>query len=96
MTEPEAKGTPDRELEMEMGVQPVDALLSSHNIANHEVVAAIAGTGLTHKVVAKARRGRQLTGKAQRKVLAAVCAAFKAREIPAPALADLFNYRGRA
>ena len=82
-------------MEMEMGVQPIDTLLTTHNIANHEVVAAIAGTGLTHKVVAKARRGRQLTGKAQRKVLAAVCAVFKARELPAPVLADLFNYRGR-
>ncbi len=81
---------------MEMGVQPVDSLLAAHAIANHEVVAAITGTGLTHKVVTKARKGRQLTAKAQRKVHAAVSALFKKKALPVPVLSELFNYRGRA
>lgn len=80
---------------MDMGVQPLDALMNGRGVSNHDLVAAAAGTGLTHKVVQKARKGRQLTARAQKKVLAACNAAFKTRELPPVEMADLFNYKGR-
>lgn len=80
---------------MTMGTQPLDALLESAGLSNHHIVAAAGGNGLTHKVVQKARKGRQLTVKAQKKVLAAVNAAFKLLEMPAITHAQAFNYIGR-
>jgi hypothetical protein len=58
-------------------------------------VAAAHGSGLTHKVLQKARKGRALTVRAQKKVLAAVAAHCKSAGLPEPVMADLFNYRGR-
>ena len=42
------------------GPQPLDALMIEHNISNHDLVAASAEP-MTHKAVARARKGRQLT-----------------------------------
>lgn len=81
--------------DMNAGLQPIDALMEGHGLKNHDVVAAAGESGLTHKEVAKARKGRRLTAHTQRRVLAAVNACLKARELPAVALAELFNYRGR-
>lgn len=80
---------------MNMGVQPLDALLETDNIDNHAIVAAAAGTGLTHKVVQKARKGRQLTSRAQKKVLTAVNEARKTRDLAPVTLEAAFNYIGR-
>lgn len=80
---------------MNMGVQPLDALLEADGMDNHALVAAAAGTGLTHKVVQKARKGRQLTARAQKKVLSALNAARKTRDLPPVAIAEAFNYVGR-
>ena len=80
---------------MTMGIQPLDAVLEARGINNHEVVAAAAGNGLTHKVVQKARKGRQLTARAQKKVLAAVNAAGKLKGLPALKHDEAFNYIGR-
>lgn len=80
---------------MNMGVQPLDALLEADGMDNHALVAAAAGTGLTHKVVQKARKGRQLTARAQKKVLSALNAARKVRELPPVAVGEIFNYVGR-
>ena len=80
---------------MTMGLQPLDALLDARGLNNHEVVAAAGGNGLTHKVVQKARKGRQLTARAQKKVLAAVNAAGKLRESPVVKHGEAFNYIGR-
>ena len=87
--------SPDSESSLDMGPQPLDALMESAGIQNHDLVAAAAGTGLTHKVVQKARKGRQLTAKAQRKVLAALNGARKAKDLPPAAIGEAFNYRGR-
>jgi hypothetical protein len=46
-------------------------------------------------VLQKARKGRALTVRAQKKVLAAVAAHCKSAGLPEPVMADLFNYRGR-
>ena len=76
--------------DMEAGVQPLDALMEEVPMRNHDLVAA-SGEGLTHKQVAKARRGRKLTLRLQRKVLAAWNKARgEEREV-----GDLFNYQGR-
>ena len=80
---------------MLMGVQPLDALLECRGINNHQVVAAAGSNGLTHKVVQKARKGRQLTGRGQKKVLAAVNAAGKLKDFPALKHDEAFNYIGR-
>lgn len=80
---------------MDMGVQPLDALLEADGMDNHTLVAAAAGTGLTHKVVQKARKGRQLTARAQRKVLAALNGARKTRDLPPVGHSGAFNYIGR-
>lgn len=88
-------GSEAKEMEMDMGVQPLDALLEADGMDNHALVAAAAGTGLTHKVVQKARKGRQLTARAQKKVLAALNGARKTRELPPVGHSAAFNYIGR-
>ena len=80
---------------MLMGIQPLDAILEARATNNHEIVAAAGGNGLTHKVVQKARRGRQLTARAQKKVLAAVNAAGKLKDLPPLKHAEAFTYIGR-
>jgi|JI10StandDraft_1071094.scaffolds.fasta_scaffold00792_8 hypothetical protein len=42
------------------GVQPLDAIMTEHGLGNHDLVAASAEP-MTHKAVARARKGRQLT-----------------------------------
>jgi hypothetical protein len=83
-------------MDMDAGPQPIDAFLSSHGFSNHDVVAAAAGSGLTHKVVAKARKGRALTARAQKKILSAVAAHCRSMGVPERAMCDLFIYRGRS
>ncbi len=80
---------------MTVGLQPMDALMEASGLTNHEVVAAAVGSGLTHKVVQKARKGRHLTARAQKKVLTALNAARKGHDLPAVTLDALFNYQGR-
>ena len=78
--------------EMEAGVQPLDALLLRWGLDNHAVVVG-STEHLTHKQVQKARKGRKLTARMQKKILAAVNAVRgDAEEAPMEAL---FNYRGR-
>ena len=95
MTTESEKSTQADAENMLMGVQPLDALLETRGINNHEVVAAAGANGLTHKVVQKARKGRQLTARAQKKVLAAVNAAGKLKELPPLKHDEAFNYIGR-
>lgn len=83
-------------MDMDAGPQPIDAFLSNHGYSNHDIVAAAAGSGLTHKVVAKARKGRALTARAQKKILSAVAAHCRSKAVPEPVMSDLFNYRGRS
>ncbi len=75
---------------MEAGTQPLDALMLDAGLCNHDLVAA-SPSGLTHKQVAKARRGRKLTRRLQDKVVAAWNSA-RGEERQS---AELFNYRGR-
>jgi hypothetical protein len=77
---------------MEVGTQPLDGLMEELGLANRDLVRA-SPSQLSHKVVGKARSGRRLTQRAQRKVLEAINCS---RAEGAPfALGQLFNYRGR-
>ena len=71
----------------EMGEQPLAAILRSHGLSNHDVVAASARP-ISHKLVMRALRGRRLTLHSKALVVEAVNravgASYKA--------ADLFNY----
>lgn len=77
---------------MEAGVQPLDALMMQRRLTNHDLVLAAVGTGLTHKQVAKARRGRKLTMHMQNKIVSALNEL--SGETAPVRREDCFNYRG--
>ncbi len=74
----------------EFGPQPLDALLTARGLDNHALVAA-SPEHLTHKQVARARKGRRLTRNMQAKILDAWRRASGEKEAT---LAQLFNYPG--
>lgn len=75
-------------IERNLGEQPVAALLSRHELKPHDLVAA-STEQITHKMVARACKGRRLTPNVQRKIANALNAATGANYSPD----DLFNYR---
>jgi len=62
------------EKQLELGPQPLDEIMTSLDLKNHDLVAA-STEGLTHKQVQKGRKGRRLTRNIQDKIIAALCAA---------------------
>ena len=75
-----------------MGVQPIDAIMTEHGLKNHDVVQMNRG-GLTHKNVSKARKGRKLTPKIKVRVTEALNAVLKQRGVEKQFVPkDLFNY----
>jgi len=76
---------------MELGLQPLDAVMSQQALSNPDLV-RISKEHLTHKMVQKGRKGRQLTLNVQNKILSAINAA---RPEAGLKLKDLFNYKGR-
>jgi hypothetical protein len=79
-------------LPREMGVQPIDAVMTEHGLKNHDVMDMNRG-GLTHKNVSKARKGRRLTPKIKVRVVTALNAALKKRGVEKQFVPkDLFNY----
>ncbi len=72
----------------DLGVQPLDALMTKHALTNHALV-AVSTEQLSHKVVQKARKGRRLTSKAKTKILNAIHLALPELKF---AHRDLFNY----
>ncbi|MFA7255671.1 MAG: hypothetical protein WC133_06205 [Candidatus Omnitrophota bacterium] len=72
----------------DLGVQPLDALMTKHGLTNHALVAA-STEQLSHKVVQKARKGRRLTPRAKNKILEALHQALPEHKF---AHRDLFNY----
>lgn len=82
--------------ERNMGVQPMDGLMTQHEMNNHELLAG-SPDPMTHKAVQRARKGRRLTRHMQRRMVEAFNRALKKRggdELPPFSLDDLFNYRG--
>ena len=54
----------------ELGLQPLEGLMIRLKLTSHDLVVASADQ-LTHKMVAKGRKGRKLTKNAQKKILSA-------------------------
>jgi hypothetical protein len=74
-------------VERNLGEQPIARIMREHHLKAHDLVAA-SPTPLTHKMVARACKGRRLTLNTQSKVLAALnCAVGHTY-----ALRDLFDY----
>lgn len=76
------------EKELELGVQPLDAVMEEQGLKNHDLV-AVSKDGLTHKQVQKGRKGRRLTRNIQDKITAALSAAAGEKFTTD----KLFNYR---
>jgi len=75
------------ETERNLGVQPIADVMQQCELNPHDLVAA-STEQLTHKMVARAIKGRRLTANTQRKVIAALQHAT-GREFTR---AELFNY----
>lgn len=73
--------------ERDLGPQPIARIMTEHHLKPHDLVTASTGQ-LTHKMVARACKGRRLTPNAQAKVLAALNAAMQKQY----RRTDLFTY----
>ncbi|MBL8819256.1 MAG: hypothetical protein JNL58_24710 [Planctomyces sp.] len=71
----------------DMGPQPLTAVMTQLNLVNHDLVAA-STEQLTHKMVARAVRGRWCTPNCRRKVARALSAAAGKQFSPS----QLFTY----
>jgi hypothetical protein len=77
---------------MNVGVQPLDAIMTEKGIRNHDLVAAMPPGFINHKQVQKARKGRRLTTNLQYKIVEALNAYSSPAEY---AFEEIFNYRGK-
>jgi hypothetical protein len=76
----------------DLGTQPIDAIMTEHGLKNHDVRQMNRG-GLTHKNVAKARKGRRLTPKLKVRITDALNAVLRQRGVEKQYFPkDLFNY----
>lgn len=75
------------EIVRNLGPQPIGRIMAEHGLTPHDLVAA-STEQLTHKMVARACKGRRLTPNAQAKVLAALNAATQQQY----RRTDLFTY----
>ncbi|MEE9369778.1 MAG: hypothetical protein V3V05_13090 [Pontiella sp.] len=57
------------EIEMNVGTQPLDAIMTEKGIKNTDLVAIAPPGFITHKQIQKGRKGRRLTMHMQQKVL---------------------------
>ena len=75
------------EIERNLGEQPIAQIMREHDLKPHDLV-AMSSVEMTHKMVARACKGRRLTLNTQTKVLAALNRATGRTY----SLRDLFNY----
>ncbi len=75
------------DIERNLGEQPLVQIMREHDLKPHDLVAS-SSVEMTHKMVARACKGRQLTMNAQLKVLAALNRATGKNY----SLRDLFSY----
>ncbi|MEA2068550.1 MAG: hypothetical protein U9P12_05065 [Verrucomicrobiota bacterium] len=82
----------NEELEMNVGTQPLDAIMTEKEIKNNDLVSAAPAGFITHKQVQKGRKGRRLTMHMQQKILDTlnIYSAPESYEWE-----DLFTYRGK-
>jgi len=82
------------EIERNMGLQPLDGIMTEHELGNHALVAA-STEPMTHKAVQRARKGRRLTKHMKQRMVDALNRAVKlqGKEIEQPwGVKDLFTY----
>ena len=78
--------------ELNLGVQPLDAVMQELAVSNHELVEKC-GEGLTHKAMTRARKGRRLTAKMKLRITQTLNALLKKRGVEREfRKRDLFNY----
>lgn len=77
----------DGDVERNLGPQPIVRIMARHELKPHDLVQA-SSEQLTHKMVARACKGRRLTPNVQAKVLRALNRATG----QVYTAADLFNY----
>ena len=78
--------------DMNVGVQPLDAIMTEKEIKNHALVTAMPPGFINHKQVQKARKGRRLTAHMQEKILEALNTFCAPDEYEFRAV---FTYRGK-
>jgi hypothetical protein len=76
----------------EFGLQPFDKILVELNLQNHDLVAA-STEQITHKMIAKARKGRRITRHVQIKILNAL---NTVQDKHVFTLNEIFNYDGKS
>ncbi|MCE5186483.1 MAG: hypothetical protein LLF76_10195 [Planctomycetaceae bacterium] len=74
-------------MEMNLGPQPIEDILKKHNLKAHDLVAA-SNEQITHKMVARACKGRRLSRNVQLKILRALNRASAQNYT----LSDVFTY----
>lgn len=82
------------EIERNLGVQPLDGIMTEHGLGNHDLVAA-STEPMTHKAVQRARKGRRLTKHMKQRMADALNRTVKlqGKEIErAWGVKDLFTY----
>ncbi len=75
------------DLKIELGEQPIADIMVRHGLKPNDIVSA-STEQITHKMIAKAGKGRRLTRKVQLKILTALNNATNENY----KLKDLFNY----
>lgn len=73
---------------MDLGTQPLDALMQELGLKNSDLVKH-SNAQLSHKMVAKGRKGRRLSMNVKVKIMHALNACQKEKRY---VLSDLFNY----
>ncbi len=79
---------PEKNQDRDMGAQPLDKILDDLDLANSDLVAA-STEQLTHKQVAKSRKGRRVTPNIQQKIANALAACEGGSGYQ---IGDLFTY----
>jgi hypothetical protein len=81
-----------QEVEMNVGTQPLDAIMTEKNIKNNDLVAIAPPGFITHKQIQKGRKGRRLTMHMQQKILDALNIYSDGENYE---WEQLFTYRGK-
>ena len=77
----------NNEIKRNMSAQPLTSIMDEKNLTAHDLVAA-SDEQITHKMIARARKGRRLSRNVQLKILRALINATQTQYT----LKDLFNY----
>lgn len=77
----------DKDIERNLGEQPIAQIMSKYELAPHDIV-AVSAKQLTHKMISRAVKGRRLTLPVQCKILSALNKATG----KSYSLKGLFNY----